>query len=231
MIKEIKYIKINEILSRVTRHPMLKDTTLEEVIQYVIDFMGILGLPKFFEDREARVKINEYRGVLPCDYVSINQVKDWSTRTCLRHMSDTFMPSDENYPKELKFEGAFKTQGNVIFTSFKKGDLLVSYKAIPVDENGYPLLIDDSNFLDALELFIKQKKFTMLFDMGQVNATVMKNTQQEYDWAVSRLQSKFTIPSTSEMETITRMWGTLFNNRTRFDNGFKDFNREYIRQH
>lgn len=231
MTREISYVKIKEILSRITRHPLLKDTTLEEVVQYVIDFIGINGMPRLYEDKEAVVEIKDYRGLLPCDCIAINQVKDMESGVCMRAMSSTFMPSDKEYPKFRERELSFKTQGNVIFTSMKNGEVLISYKSIKVDEDGYPMLIDNAKYLTALELFIKDKKFAILFDLGKINATVRKDTQQEYAWAAGRLHAEFTIPSVSEMETITRMWSTLTFNKTRFDNGFKDFNREHFKQH
>ena len=52
MIKNISYINIREILSRLTRHPLLKDVTLEQVVQYTIDFIGMFGMPKLYYDKE-----------------------------------------------------------------------------------------------------------------------------------------------------------------------------------
>ena len=43
MVREIEYINIRELLSRVLRHPLLQDFTLEQAIQYTIDFIGLFG--------------------------------------------------------------------------------------------------------------------------------------------------------------------------------------------
>lgn len=232
MVKEISYVSINEILSRLTRHPKLRDITLEEVIQYVIDFIGIFGMPKFYEDKNVQIQIKNYRGILPCDYISIIQVEDDKTKRCLRAMSDTFMPNDKNYKNDVNsIELSFKTQGNVIFTSMKDCIINVAYKAIKVDKDGLPLLIDNPIYLKTLELYIKKEKFTILYDCNEINANVMQNTQQEYAFKAGQLQGEFTIPSISEMESITRMWNTLIPDTTKFDNRFKYFDREYIRRH
>lgn len=229
MVGEIQYVNIKEILSRVARHPMLLDITLEEVIQYTLDFMAIFRLSKFYSDREATVDIKQYRGVLPCGYIAINQVMDLKSKKCLRAMTDTFMPDDNRYKE--RNELAFKTQGNIIYTSFKEGKVLVSYKGIALDKDGLPLLIDDPLFLDCLELYIKRKKLSILFDMGKVSLNVKKNVDQEYMWRAGQLQAAYTIPSVSEFDSIMRMWGSLMPNKVDFDNGFKNFNREYIRRH
>lgn len=231
MVKEYNYINIRETLSRVLRHPLLQDVTLEQAVQYVIDFIEIFGMPKLYQDKEEVIHIENYRGVLPCDLISIIQVKDIKSGICLRSMTDNFLPSEDdlNITYGIK-EMTFKTQGQIIFTSFREGDILISYKSIPIDKDGYPLLIDNAVFLKTLETYIKKEVFTILFDMGKIAAAVLQNTQQQYAWLAGQLQSEFTIPSVSEMESIKRSWCTLLQRTSSFNNGFKDNgNQEYIK--
>ena len=75
MVKTVSFINIRELLSRLLRHPLLQDVTLEQVVQHTIDFISIVGMPKFYLDKEQTIEIKEYRGLLPCDLISINQVK------------------------------------------------------------------------------------------------------------------------------------------------------------
>jgi hypothetical protein len=180
------FVNIREILARCTRHPMLKSLDLEQAIQYTIDFIGIVGMPTFYEDKLETIQIEDFRGLLPCDLVSIIQVKDLKTGICLRSMTDTFNPGLRKSPKNIKGrpvdiqairnvnpqpfgidqnsihhikseEMTFKTQGRVLFTSFRTGKVELSYKTLPVDKDSLPLLIDNANFLKALELYIKNK--------------------------------------------------------------------------
>lgn len=233
MVKEYNYINIREVLSRVLRHPLLQDVTLEQAVQYTIDFIGIFGMPKLYQDKEDILHIKDFRAKLPCDLISISQVKDCNTGICLRSMTDNFMPRehcDRSAGYKIPQELSFKTQGQVLYTSFKTGDVLVSYKAIPVDKDGLPLLIDNPVFLKALEAYIKREVFTILFDMGKIAPAVLQNTQQQYAWLAGQLQSEFTIPSQSEMESISRMWNTLIQRTSEFNNGFSSLgNKEYIK--
>ena len=238
MIKDIQYIRLQEVLSRCTRHPLMKDLTLEAGIQYALDFIRINGLPDLFENKEVIVPINCYRGTLPCDLVAVNQVMDTCSGICLRSTTDTFYPDGH---EDLKYstgpwiygdELTFTTRNFIIYTSLKEGEVKVNYQAIPVDEDGYPLLIDNSVYLRALEAYIKKQVFTILFDTGKIQAAVLQNAQQEYAWAAGQLNSEFSIPSTSEMESIMRSWTTLVQRVTDFDRGFKRLgDREYLRKH
>lgn len=220
MVKEYNYINIREVLSRVLRHPMLQDITLEQAIQYTLDFIGIFGLPKMYQDKETELHIEDFRCELPCDLVSINQVKNNKTGLCLRHMSDTFNPTEGSNDE---YDATFKTQGQVLFTSFKTGDITVSYKAIPVDDDGYPMLIDNPVFLKTLEAYIKREAFTVLFDMSKIPVAVLTNVQQQYAWLARQLQSEFTIPSVSEMENLKNNWCSLIQRTNEFSKGFSNY--------
>lgn len=233
MVKEYNYINIREALSRVLRHPLLQDVTLEQAVQYTIDFIGIFGMPKLYQDKEEVLHIEDFRAKLPCDLISVNQIKECKTGVCLRSMTDNFMPG-EHYDRSAGYripqELSFKTQGQVLYVSFRTGDVSVSYKAIPTDKDGFPLLIDNPVFLKALEAYIKREAFTILFDMGRITPAALQNTQQQYAWLAGQLQSEFTIPSQSEMESISGMWNTLIQRTGEFDNGFSSLgNKEYIK--
>ena len=256
MVKEIRYTSINRILDELLRHPMMADLTLEQAVSYALSFIGINGLPSLYQDKVEEVEIKDFRGLLPCDLISINQVKDTQTGICLRSMTDNFPAAMSTrkepcidptnnvkiagetkdwYIPELRHYGeepSFKTQGRVIFTSFPAGIVEVSYKSIPVDDDGFPLLIDNEVYLLALKAYIKQEVFTIKFDMGNLSASVLQNAQREYCWAAGRLGSEFTIPSVSEMESLSRMWNAMIPRMRGFDDGFRHVgNREYLRKH
>lgn len=256
MVTEIQYTDIRRVLDDLLDHPLLSDLTLEQVVRHTIKFISIHGYPKLYQDKIDTVDIHEFRGLLPCGLVSIIQVKDLETGVCLRAMTDVFTPGLRPQPKEEKphreplhnarpveneyippmrhhlEEPAFKTQGRIIFTSFPEGKVEIAYKAIPVDEHGFPLLIDNEVYLNALESYIKKKVFTVKFDTGKITAGVLSNAQTDYAWDSHLLQSEMTMPSTSEMESMTRYLNTMIKPVRSFDDGFKNLgNREYLRKH
>ena len=254
MVKEIQYTNIRRVLDAITEHPMLRDVTLEQVVRHTVRFIGLNGFPKLYQDKIEDVDIKDYRGLLPCDLISIIQVKDLKTMLCMRSMTDNFTPGliepkKDKCPKmnpegELTRPGyispmhpyhgepAFKTQGRVIYTSFPEGKVQVAYKAIPVDEDGFPLLVDNENYLAALEAYIKKQVFTVKFDQNKISAQVLQNAQQDYAFLAAELQSEFSLPSQSEMESISRMMTSLIPRMREFSNGFKTLgNREFLKKH
>ena len=231
MVKEIEYISIRELLSRVLRHKLLQEFTLEQAIQYTIDFIGIFGFPELYEDKQAEIDICDFRGKLPCDLVSIDMVKDCKTNVPLRSMTAAFNPGGKYY-NHLRQEPQFKTQNRTIITSFPEGKVIIAYKAIPVDDEGLPLLVNNTKYLKALELYVKCQMFTMLFDEGKIAQQVLSHTEQEYGWAAGQLSEEFKTPSVAEMQTITNMLHQIFPRYDEFYNNFETLgNKEFRRVH
>jgi len=323
MITEIQYTSIKRVLDDLMDHPMLRDLTLEQAVRHTLRFISLNGFPALYTDKTAEVGIEDFRGVMPCDLISIVQVRDMRTGIAMRAMTDTFypperrrrpgccvdlthnmvpghrhwneerrqdMPPHEGFPHEDFHHGehdiphdrrphdeehghgeplheghprhhdmphhdelpleplhkrhlhtysymrlreeSFKTQGRIIYTSFPHGRIEMVYKSIPVDDDGYPLLIDNETYLAALEAYIKKQVFTVKYDLGKISAAVLQNAQQEYAWQAGMLDAEINIPSMSEMEAITRMWNTMIPQVRHFDTTFREQgSREYIRNH
>jgi hypothetical protein len=231
MVKEIEYISIKELLSRVLRHKLLQEFTLEQAIQYTIDFIGIFGFPELYEDKQAEVDICDFRGKLPCDLISIDMVKECKTNIPLRSMTAAFNPGGKYY-NHLRQEPQFKTQNRTIITSFPEGKVIIAYKAIPVDDEGLPLLINNTKYLKALELYVKCQLFTMLFDEGKITQQVLNHTEQEYGWAAGQLEEEFKTPSVAEMQSITNSLHQIFRRHDEFYNRFESLgNKEFRKVH
>lgn len=231
MVKEIEYVNIRELLSRVLRHPLLQEFTLEQAVQYTIDFIGLFGFPELYKDKEAHIPICNYMGELPCDLIEIMMVKDCRTDIPLRSMTGVFNPGDKYY-NHLQQEPQFKTQHRTLITSFPEGEVIVAYKAIPVDDEGYPLLVDNSKYLKALELYVKCQLFTLLFELGKISQQVLQHTEQEYGWAAGQLSEEFKTPSEAEMQSITNMLNQMLVRNNEFYNRFERLgNNEYWKKH
>lgn len=284
MVTEYQYTSIRRVLDNILDHPLLKDVNLDQAVRHTIRFISIHGYSKLYKDKIEDVEIHDFRGLLPCDLISIIQIKDLRSGVCLRHMTDDFIPAQisdnlkdhgvyppPHPPKDLlnnvrqnripeppehpmepgypvppdhpwewyiphawryREEPAFKTQGRCLYTNFPEGVVAISYKSIPVDSEGFPLLIDNENYLAALEAYIKKQVFTVKFDTGKISANVLQNAKQDYAWLAAQLRSEFTMPSYSEMEALTRYTTSLIPRMREFDNGFKNLgDREYLRRH
>ena len=191
----------------------MQDLSLETAVDYTIDFMRIVGMPRMFTEKVVRIPIDKYRALLPCDYYQTIQVRIPGGHA-LVYSTDSFHMSNKGN------SSTYKIQGNIIYTSIESGELELAYLAISTDADGYPLLPDNSSFTRALELYIKKQWFTILFDLGKITSAVLQNTQQEYAWAVGDCQSEFNRMSIDQMEAFSNSWRTMILRDHQHSSGF-----------
>lgn len=212
----LRYISIRQIADNLKDHSMLKDISLERIVNHTINFIRTLGLAPQFEEKVETVEVDNYRAKLPCDLYNIIQVRT----TCHHH---TFVAAtnsfhfgeDQHFPQLT-----YKVQDGYIYTSIEHGNIDIAYNSIKVDKEGFPMLPDDSTFTEALELYIKKKKFTVLYDEGKIEFRVLHNVQQEYAAAVKLCQSRFNTPTYDEMESLANMLTRLLPSTHQHESGF-----------
>lgn len=229
----VNYISIRQVLDDLLDHPLLQDLSLERAVNYAIHFIQIVGVPNEFEEKTALINIENYRGCLPCDYYDMMQVRTYKEgEYCprvFRYTTDSFHHSPNKGDSDT-WDLTYKLQNSIIYTSIKEGTIEIAYHAIKVDKEGYPMIPENSSFIQALELYIKKKVFTILFDQGKINNAVLQNTQQEYAWAVGQAQRDLTMPTIDQMESISNMWTQLLQRNNEHSKGMKSLGRrEYIK--
>ena len=233
MVKEIRYTSIRRILDDLHDNEMLADVSLERAVRYTVRFIEKFGFPNLFLDKTDIVDIHQYRGALPCDPISITQVKDCHSGICMRAMTDTFYP-DLEHRQDTKFHGelSFKTQGRVLYTSFPEGQVEVAYRAMPLDDDGFPMLVENEAYLAALEEYIKKEVYQIKYEQGKLPSGILEKVEQRYAWLAGQLNSEMLIPSISEMQSLTNMITSLIPRMSEFYRGFKHLgNREILWRH
>lgn len=200
-------ISIKQIMDDILDHPMMQDLSFERAINYAVEFIKIVGMPTAFEHETTTIKVEDYAGTesLPDNCYQVLAVrKEGATPVVLNTSTSVFGSSKSNSASP-----SYIIRGNVIQTSFEEGELEISYLALPVDSEGYPTIPEIASYIRALELYIKKKWFTILFDLGKLNISIYNNIKQEYAFAVGQAQSELIKPSLDEMEAFTNMWNSL----------------------
>ena len=215
-----QYTNIRLILDKIMRHPLMQDISLETAVDYTVDFMRLVGVPNMFMEKTAIIEVEKYRAMLPCDYYQMIQVRKINGPS-FRYSSDSFHMSEckDSNGRDLA-DLTYKIQGNVIYTSIESGEIEISYEAIATDDEGYPLLPDNSSFTRALRLYIKKEHFTMLFELGKIQPVVFNQVLQDYAWAVGDCQTEFNRLSIDKAESFYNSWRTLVLRDTEHRTGF-----------
>lgn len=202
-------------MDKITRHPLMQDIPFETVIDYAVDFIRLVGTPPSFVDKTAIIDIHNHRGELPCDFYEMIQVRlAYDEKHRVENHAPTFRYTTDSFHMSLNkphvSDLTYKLQGNCIFTApLEEGQIEIAYKAMPIDDEGYPMIPDNSAFSRALEMYIKKQWFTIQYDMGKISQAVMAKTDQDYAWAVGQAQTDLIRPTIDQMESISNMWNTL----------------------
>lgn len=278
-----QYTNIRLIMDKLMRHPLLSDLTLETVVDYTVDFMRIVGVPRMFIDRIAAISITDYKGRIPTDWIDTIMVK-YNDRP-MRYSTDVFhlnqpmnssggllsnpiIESDAiekitqylqlHSMDEIAFgdgtntiqiqanailndyltlipangtqnpygDNTFVIQGNYIHTSIPNGLVIMAYRAIAADEEGFPALPDNSEFTRALMAYIKLQHFTILFDLGKISNNAFVQSQTDYAWAVGACENEFKRLDLSKAEAFFNSYRNLIIRDHEFEQGFKNNGRK-----
>lgn len=225
-----QYTNIRLVLDKIMRHPLMQDISLETVVDYTVDFMRIVGVPNMFIEKTAIIEVEKYRAMLPCDYYQMIQIRKINGPV-FRYSSDSFHMSEckDSNSRDLA-DLTYKIQGNVLYTSIESGEIEISYEAIATDNEGYPLLPDNSSFTRALRLYIKKEHFTTLFELGKIQPVIFNQVLQDYAWAVGDCQTEFNRLSLDKAESFYNSWRTLVLRDNEHRHGFKNNGtKEYIK--
>lgn len=220
------FVSINRIVDDLYDHPLLQDTPIDRIINYTFELMRIIGCPKLFINKVSPVEIKDNRGLLPCDFIYPNQV--------MGECNEEFVSATDNFLGYSEGIGtpSYRIQGKVIITSIKEGIINISYRAAAIDEDGFPMIPDNAEFIRAVESYIKMRRFEILMDTGKINANAYQNAQQEYCFNIGQAVSNFSMPTEDEMETLTNIWHNLIPRMREHRNGFASMhNKEFLKRH
>lgn len=238
-----KTTTIRHLADRIKRHPLLQEISFETIIDYLVDFIRIVGCPRLFQEKTEKLEIKDYRAALPCDFIEMIQVRSAADHdmhkpdrpgirrfSAYRYAGDSFfMSPDKHDVGRGGTDLTYKIQGSVIYTSTKDKPVEIAYRAIAVDAEGFPLVPDNPSFMRAFQAYVKKEWFTIMFDMGKIQSAVLQQALQDYAWTVGDCETEFHRMSLDQAESFYNSWRTLIVRDTSHKQGFvNDGVKEYL---
>lgn len=210
------FVPVKILIDKILRHPLLSNLNEEYILDYVVECIGLVGVPELYEEKCEVYEVKDHRVKLPDTLVSLRAVRD--NRTKMAYVTSSNRYNDD----DLSF--TYKLQGNILFLGTDNNEVEVLYSVLPVDKEGYPKISDDPAFLRVLETYIKQQALTVQFDLGKIHPSILQNAQQEYCWAVKHYTTRRKVPTIDQMESIKNVIRGVSNYH--HTNSFKKANLE-----
>lgn len=190
-----KYISMDVIASRITKHPLLKDINYEDIIAYTVDVLRLVNVPRSYEEKAEYLPVIEFKAQLPTNCLNIKSVDyiinerpyamKMATDTIHNHISKLANPrgNESAYTYSLN--------ANIINLNQEEGTIFVVFDTLKCGEDGYPMIPDNVPLRLAIENYIKKNIFSVYEDLGKINGRAVEKAEQEYSWYIGKAQSDF----------------------------------------
>jgi len=203
-----KTVSVGNILWKVLKQPIVQDLKYEDAAEYAIEYLRLIGAPLSFEDKVTRIKLNNYKGLLPLNLITLKGIEyadcECNGGIAMRYASNIYhtdIKNDRDCNNNYN-EYTYITQNNVITTSMKDGWINISYSALATDEFGYPLIPDNESFKVGLEYYIIHRTLEGLWSMGKITDKVFQYYEQKRHYYSAQATNSMTIKNMDQMETI-----------------------------
>lgn len=207
---EVKFISLKVIIDRIMTSPLYYGLKFDTAIMWATDVINLLEIPEFFVLKTSKIYIEEHRGTLPYDYITIikaNLISSGNGVEARKAMKTTSDPFLKGYPNRTGMDNReveldYRIEGDYIYTGLDEGTLEISYKALPVDGDNYIMIPDNTFIIQAVESFIKLRYLTILWELDEVAYDKVEKIERDYCWAVGQAQAQRQFDNLDKLESV-----------------------------
>lgn len=233
MANDAGLVSIKVVVDRLFRNPLLKDIQWDFIIDNAIQVMRILEAPALYIDRYETIEVKNFRALKPIDVMKITQVmrietggggNQQSQLNPMRESQDTINNHLSFFPKATADRAGGNTwsqNGSYIHPNFEEGKIAIFYKAIAVDEECFPMILNNETLLRCIESYIKYRWFDILNDLDKISDRKLNKAEADYSFNVAQADANMKLPSESEMETLVNSITQILPSRIQFGERFK----------
>lgn len=109
---------------------------------------------------------------------------------------------------------------NYIKLNIRSGYLMLAYQAMPVDEEGYPMVPNDASFFEALYWYITMKLLYPRWQQGSIRDAVYYDARSNWNYYCNQSYGKAMMPSADKLESLKNKWLQLYPDINDFNHNF-----------
>ena len=213
----LKYISIDRILESVYQDEgYTYELDWNDALNWAGRALKLIGAPSIYIDKVTgkslitpNVEIETYRGELPVDYVEMlpGGVRDSVTKEVYTYSTDKFITQSAltgdspHYSTSLK---KYSLNDNYIFTATEDTTLELAYKAIKVDDRGFPMVPDLERVIKAITAKIVYRVDHILWRKGKIKREIYEESKTEWLWYVGSANTAIRMMSVDKRDSWTK---------------------------
>lgn len=213
-----KFISIYRVIESLYRDEgYTQQINKSDMLEWIGEAIDLLRLKLAYIEKvtgtdanNPTIKIENYRGELPCDLHSIIQVREYCAKIPMRMRTDTFHHGnktdirvpDYNYNQDI----TYSINDNYIFTSVETMEVEMSYLAYKLDEDGYPMIPEDTLVVKAIKAYLTYKLDHRLWRNQLISDKVYTDSEQEWYLTSKQAMVRASTPSWDQLESFKNQW-------------------------
>lgn len=241
-------VSFKTIIAKVYRDLGLKDNEdlISDILEWAAEALEFIGVYNQYESIPTTIEINNYKGEVPCGLIALEQASYnnypivYNTGTQLpKHTSLDYKyltPYSFNQEKinngllvdtKYKFGNGetFKMSKGWFKTSFETGKLDIVYTSMLLDDDGFPLIPDDTSYKEALYWYINYKITYGQARRGEIAASFYTDAYDKWNWYCNQAGANAMMPDLTTLENIKRSFISLKPNIYKFNTEFNNGSR------
>lgn len=202
------------------------NTELDEssIIEWIGEALSMIGSYAQMKEVSTILTVANHTVSLPCDFVYPKDVTfqgkplSWSTKSA----ANNYQCEDCNTIPTCCTDYNFYIADGCLNTSLESGDLCIVYQAVPVDEEGFPLVPDNVYFDKALKAYVTYMLDKIQFRRGLIPEVVYRESSRDWLFYVNSARGSAYMPDASQMDRLQKVWVRLIPKPHEFSNNFRN---------
>ena len=195
-----------------------------DFLEWVGEGLSMIGSYAQNKEVSTILTVANHTVALPCDFIYPKDIThngrplSWSTKSA----ANNYKCEDCNTIPTCCTDYNFYIADGCLNTSLESGDLCIVYQAVPVDDEGFPLVPDNVYFDKALKAYVTYMLDKIQFRRGLIPEVVFKFSEREWLWYVGSAKGSANMMSTAQMDRIQKIWVRLIPKPHEFSNNFRN---------
>lgn len=238
MITGTKHVSIFNIINSVYRDLNLSEPiNIVDAVEWAGEALELIGAALYYQEVVEVLLVKDYKAKLPVGLHYIETAGGFVTEdilhcpesnqfTQMKYSTDAYHHSYCKNNKDCLCISnlTYKVNEDYIFPNFETGFIKISYKRIPIDNEGYPSIPDDIKFRRAVSYYLQEKIGFIKWSQGKMPEAVYRKIEVNKEWAMGAANTSANMPSVDMMESIKNNWIRLIPKINQHSDGFKSMN-------
>lgn len=226
-----KTTSLKTVLWKIMNNKLASELSYDLAAEYILEGIRLIGAPlSLISKVSSPIKIVNYKAALPTDLVELKAIRAMTDKDSIEF--DTIPLTTATDPfhgdiacrsneAESDYEVTYVVESGIIKTSFEEGFVQVAYKALPIDEEGYPLVPDNQKVLLALEYYTLFRYLEPLWTIGKITDKAFNYIDTKKCWYMGAAQADMQLSGYDHVEAMMNTINRLIINTNAQSNFYK----------